>query len=77
VTTPDHKAPLHPLLQTQVLKLGLNKVYSYQLFFNLIRPISLKENKTSFQTAQEKNPNLSQETPKIPPIFLDKLLAPK
>jgi hypothetical protein len=30
-----------------------------------------------FQIAQEKNPNLSQEIPKIPPIFLDQLLASK
>ena len=55
----------------------LNKVYSYQLFFNLMRPNSYKENKTPWQIANEKNPDLSMEVCKIPPVFLDDLLHEK
>ena len=55
----------------------LNKAYSYQLFFNLMRPNSYKENKTPWQIAKEKNPNLSVEVAKIPPVFLDDLLNKK
>ena len=51
----------------------LNKAYSYQLFFNLIRPNSYKENKTPWQIAKEKEPNLPIEVAKIPPVFLDDL----
>ena len=53
----------------------LNKVYSYQLFFNLLRPNSYKENKTPWQIVKEKNPNLSIEVAKIQPVFLDDLLG--
>ena len=53
----------------------LNKAYSYQLFFNLLRPNSYKENKTPWQIAKEKEPNLSIEVAKIQPVFLDDLLA--
>jgi transposase len=52
----------------------LNKSYSYQLFFNLSRPNSYKENKTPWQLATEKNPNLPIEALKIPPVFLEDLL---
>ena len=52
----------------------LNKAYTYQLFFNLIRPNSYKENKTPWQIAKEKNPDLSIEVAKIPPVFLDDLM---
>jgi transposase len=52
----------------------LDKAYSYQLFFNLMRPNSYKENKTPWQIAKEKEPNLSIEVAKIPPVFLDDLL---
>jgi transposase len=55
----------------------LNKVYSYQLFFNLMRPNSYKENKHPWQIAKEKNPHLSMEVCKIPPVFLDDLLHEK
>jgi transposase len=51
----------------------LDKAYSYQLFFNLKRPNSYKENKTPWQLATEKNPNLSPYVPKIPPVLLDDL----
>ncbi len=52
----------------------LNKAYSYQLFFNLLRPNSYKENKTPWQIAKEKKPDLSIEVAKIQPVFLDDLL---
>ncbi len=55
----------------------LNKVYTYQLFFNLMRPNSYKENKTPWQIAQEKNPQLSMNVCAIPPVFLDDLLHEK
>ena len=51
----------------------LNKAYSYQLFFNLMRPNSYKENQTPWQIAKEKEPDLSIEVAKIPPVFLDDL----
>ncbi len=53
----------------------LNKAYSYQLFFNLLRPNTYKENKTPWQIAKEKEPDLSIEIAKIPPVFLDDLLG--
>ena len=53
----------------------LAKAYSYQLFFNLIRPNSYKENKTPWQIAKEKNPDLSIEIAKIQPVFLNDLLG--
>ncbi len=52
----------------------LNKAYSYQLFFNLMRPNSYKENKIPWQIAREKEPDISVEVAKIPPVFLDDLL---
>jgi len=55
----------------------LNKAYSYQLFFNLIRPNTYKENQTPWQIASKKQPNLSIEVAKIPPVFLDDLLRKK
>ncbi len=53
----------------------LNKAYSYQLFFNLIRPNTYKENKTPWQIAKEKNPELSIGVAKIKPVLLGDLLA--
>jgi len=55
----------------------LNKAYSYQLFFNLMRPNSYKENKTPWQIAREKEPKMSLEVAKIPPVFLDDLFHKK
>ena len=52
----------------------LNKAYSYQLFFNLERPNTYKENKTPWQLAKEKNPDLNIEVATIPPVFLEDLL---
>lgn len=52
-----------------------DKLYSYQLFFNLLRPNSYKENKTPWQLASEKIPNLSIDVAKIPPIDLSSSLS--
>jgi transposase len=52
----------------------LNKVYTYQLFFNLIRPNSYKEDQTPWQIAKAKEPKLPIELAQIPPVFLDDLL---
>lgn len=54
-----------------------NKVYSYQLFFNLERPNSYKEGKTPWQLAKDKVPDLDQQVLMIPPVDLDALLAQK
>jgi transposase len=51
----------------------LEKAYSYQLFFNLERPNSYKENKTPLQLAKEKNPDLKPQALMIPPVFLEDL----
>lgn len=55
----------------------LNKAYSYQLFFNLVRPNTYKENQIPWQIASNKQPDLSIEVAKIPPVFLDDLLRKK
>ena len=55
----------------------LNKAYSYQLFFNLLRPNTYKENQTPWQIASKKEPNLPIEIAKIPPICLDDLFLKK
>ena len=54
-----------------------NKVYSYQLFFNLERPNSYKEGKTPWQLAKDKVPDLDPKVLMIPPVDLDALLAQK
>lgn len=55
----------------------LNKATTYQLFFNLHRPNSYKENKTPLQLVQEKGTNLDQKLLMVPPVDLDKLLRMK
>ena len=52
----------------------LDKAYSYQLFFNIARPNSYKENKTPWQIAREKVPDLSERVPLIPPVFIEDLM---
>ena len=51
----------------------MNKAYSYQLFFNLQRPNTYKENKTPWELAREKVPDLPIEVAKIPPVDLCEL----
>ena len=52
----------------------MQKAACYQLFFNLHRPNSYKENKTPWQLIQEKNPNFDKRLLMIPPVDLDQLL---
>jgi transposase len=49
------------------------KATTYQLFFNLRRPNSYKEDKTPWQLAQEKRPDLDKHLLMIPPVDLDRL----
>ena len=52
----------------------LRKARTYQLAFNLMRPNSYKENKTPWQLAKEKNPDLPIGVPMIPPVFIEDLM---
>ena len=54
-----------------------NKVYSYQLFFNLERSNSYKESKTPWQLAREKIPQLDPKLLMLPALDLDALLVQK
>jgi len=53
------------------------KVLTYQTFFNFQRPNSYKENKTPWQLAKEKLPDLPQKALLLPPVDLDALLNKK
>jgi len=55
----------------------MRKILSYQTFFNFQRPNSYKENKTPWQLAKDKRPDLSPEALLLPPIDLDALLNKK
>jgi hypothetical protein len=52
----------------------MEKAYTYQLFFNLERPNTYKENKSPWQLAKEKRPDLPKEALMLPPVDLDELL---
>ncbi len=51
-----------------------NKATAYQMFFNLQRPNSYKENKSPWQLVQEKKPDFDKRLLMIPPVDLDILL---
>ena len=55
----------------------INKVYTYQLFFNLERPNTYKEGKTPWELAKQKEPNLNKDVAMIPPVDLTLLLKQK
>jgi hypothetical protein len=55
----------------------LEKAHTYQLFFNLERPNTYKENKSPWQLAKEKRPDLPKEALMLPPVDLDALLDKK
>lgn len=55
----------------------MQKVLTYQTFFNFQRPNSYKENKTPWQLAKEKQPDLTPEALLLPPVHLDALLNKK
>lgn len=69
---------LHNLVELEIYELEkfksrrdfMNKAYSYQLFFNLKRPNTYKENKTPWQLAREKVPGLPMGVAMIPPVDL-------
>lgn len=52
----------------------MEKAYTYQLFFNLERPNTYKENKSPWQLANEKRPDMPKEALMLPPVDLDALL---
>jgi hypothetical protein len=52
----------------------MEKAYTHQLFFNLERPNMYKENKSPWQLAKEKRPDLPKEALMLPPVDLDILL---
>jgi transposase len=52
----------------------MNKAFAYQVFFNLFRPNSYKENKTPWQLAKEKQPGLSKRIALIPPVYIEDLM---
>ena len=52
----------------------MRKAYQYQIFFNLFRPNTYKENKTPWQLAKEKQPDLSKEIAMIPPVYIEDLM---
>lgn len=55
----------------------MEKACTYQLFFNLERPNTYKENKSPWQLAQEKCPDIPKEALMLPPVDLDALLNKK
>jgi len=55
----------------------MEKAHTYQLFFNLERPNTYKENKSPWQLAKEKRPELKKEALMLPPVDLDALLDKK
>lgn len=55
----------------------MEKACTYQLFFNLVRPNTYKENKSPWQLAKEKRPDIPREALMLPPVDLDALLNKK
>jgi len=55
----------------------MEKACAYQMFFNLERPNTYKENKSPWQLAKEKRPDLPREALMLPPVDLDALLDKK
>jgi hypothetical protein len=49
----------------------LAKVHTYQLYFNLARPNSHKENQTPWQIIERLTPRSPLELCLLPPVFLD------
>lgn len=55
----------------------LQKLTSYQLWFNLVRKNSAKEYKTPWKLIKEKMPNAPPQLPLLKPVFLDELFRNK
>jgi hypothetical protein len=73
---------VHGLIETEFYEIEefsdrtdfMEKAHIYQLFFNLERPNTYKENKSPWQLAREKRPDLPKEALMLPPVDLDALL---
>jgi len=73
---------VHGLMETEFYEIEtfydkrdfMQKAYTYQLSFNLERPNTYKEDKTPWQLALEKKPDIDKRLFMIPPIDLDQLL---
>ena len=76
---------VHSLIETEFYEIEtftsrrdfLDKATTYQLFFNLARKNSGKENKTPWELVLEKNPKADPRLPLLPPVYLDQLLHQK
>jgi hypothetical protein len=76
---------VHNLIETEFYEIEkfddrtdfMEKANTYQLFFNLERPNTYKEDKSPWQLAKEKNPDLTEEALMLPPVDLDALLDKK
>jgi hypothetical protein len=76
---------VHNLIETEFYEIEkftdrtdfMEKAHTYQLFFNLERPNRYKENKSPWQLAQEKRPDITKEALMLPPVDLDALLNKK
>ena len=76
---------VHSLIETEFYEIEkftdrtdfMEKAHTYQLFFNLERPNTYKENKSPWQLAQEKRPDITKEALALPPVDLDALLNKK
>ena len=76
---------VHNLIETEFYEIEnftdrtdfMEKAHTYQLFFNLERPNTYKENKSPWQLAKEKRPDISKEALMLPPVDLDALLDKK
>jgi hypothetical protein len=76
---------VHNLIETEFYEIEnftdrtdfMRKAHTYQLFFNLERPNTYKENKSPWQLAKEKRPDLSKNALMLPPVDLDALLNKK
>ncbi len=74
---------VHGLMETEFYEIEtfcdraefMNKASTYQLFFNLERPNTYKENKSPWQLIQEKKPDLDKRLLMIPPVDLDAMLV--
>ena len=73
---------VHNLIETEFYEIEtftdrtefMEKAHTYQLFFNLERPNTYKENKSPWQLAKEKRPEIVKEALILPPVDLDALL---
>lgn len=73
---------VHGLMETEFYEIEnftdrnnfMSKASTYQLFFNLERPNTYKENRTPWQLAQEKKPDLDKRLLMTAAVDLDVLL---